>query len=105
MIAAALAEQKARAGSAAGSGGGAAQDAASKVLADLALLSKARQGAVADEDDEAEQERQRREWEAQRQRQRQQRQGSSSGDAAEEWQPPSGQTGDGRTSLNEKLGY
>ncbi|PRW44332.1 Kanadaptin isoform B [Chlorella sorokiniana] len=108
MIAAALAEQKARAGGAAGgggSGGGAAQDAASKVLADLALLSRARQGAAADEDDEAEQERQRREWEAQRQRQKQKQQQGGGGDAAEEWQPPEGQTEDGRTSLNEKLGY
>lgn len=58
--------------------GGKAQDAQAKLLADLAALQQAsRRGPEA---------------------------GAGEG-AAGEWRPPSGQTGDGRTSLNERLGY
>ena len=79
------------------------QDAAAQVLADLALLLRAcagAPGAGAEEEDEAVQERARKEWEAQR-RQRQQQ----GGGGADEWKPPEGQTGDGRTKLNDALGY
>lgn len=53
----------------------AASQAQAKVLEDLALLSGASKGAGA------------------------------AAEEMEEWRPPQGQTGNGRTSLNDKLGY
>lgn len=80
-IAAALAAQKA--GTQTGTartGDGGSGGAVAAVMADLAVLQKARRDAGVGE-------------------------GEGEGGNEEEWRPPEGQTGDGKTRLNEALGY
>jgi hypothetical protein len=58
------------------------------VLADLAVLQQARRRAAHAEDEAADE-----------------AAAAAGAAAATEWRPPQGQKGDGRSSLNDKLGY